>query len=213
MTSSTVDQAMIPARRAAEIAGISPQRLWYWEETGLIEPTVRRRLSPRNVTRLYSLDRLMALTVAATLVSSPGISLQHLRQILGYLRDSGGYEAPLRELRFAVEGNEVFFQHPDGSWEGSRRPTQLVARQLLPLDEIRELIQSRLGRAGQDRGRIERRRKVMGSKPVFAGTRTPFAAVASFIEAGASDEEILAAFPNLDHEDVAAARDLVAAAS
>ena len=43
---------------------------------------------------------------------------------------------------------------------------------------------------------------MLGSKPVFAGTRVPFSAVASFIEAGASDREILEAFPTLDDDDV-----------
>lgn len=210
---SPSERAMIPARRAAEIAGISRQRLWYWEDTKLIEPSVHRKLSSRNVVRLYTLDRLLELVVAATLVNSPGISLQHLRQILSYLREKGGYEAPLRELRFALQGREVFFQHPDGSWEGSRRPSQLVARQLIDLDEIRDVIQSRLRRAPQDKGKFERRRKVLASKPVFAGTRVPFTAVASFIEAGATDEEILEAFPNLDRQDVGAARERVAAAS
>lgn len=213
MSAETVDLAMIPSRQAAGIAAISRQRLRYWEETKLIEPTVSRKLSTRNVVRLYSLDRLLELVVAATLVRMPGISLQHLRQVLSYLREEGGYSAPLRELRFAVEGNQVFFQHPDGTWEGSRRPTQLVARQLLDLEEIRDFIRGRLARSDQDRGRIEKRRKVLGSKPVFAGTRVPFSAVASFIEAGASDQEILEAFPTLDADDVGAARERFAAAS
>jgi uncharacterized protein (DUF433 family) len=204
---------MVPARRAAEIAGISRQRLWYWESTELIEPTIHRTLSSRNVVRLYSLDRLLELVVAATLVRTPGISLQHLRHVLAYLREEGGYEAPLRELRFAVEGSEVYFQHPDGTWEGSRRPSQLVARQLLDLDEIREVIRGHLARSSRERGRIEKRRKVLGSKPVFAGTRVPYSAVASFIEAGATDNEILEAFPNLGWEDVGAARERHAAAS
>lgn len=213
MSTEAIDRAMIPSRRAAGIAGISRQRLRYWEDTGLIEPTVHRKLSSRNVVRLYSLDRLLELVVAATLVRTPGISLQHLRQVLAYLREEGGYSAPLRELRFAVEGNEVFFQHADGTWEGSRRPTQLVARQLVDLEEIRELIQDQLARSDRDRGRIEKRRKVLGSKPVFAGTRVPYSAVASFIEAGASDDEILEAFPTLEEEDVGAARERFAAAS
>lgn len=213
MIPMAAERAMVPGIRAAEIAGISRQRLWYWEGTALIEPTIRRKLSSRNVVRLYSLDRLLELVVAATLVRTPGISLQHLRQVLTYLRHEGGYEAPLRELRFAVEGDQVFFQHPDGTWEGSRRPAQLVARQVLDLDEIRDVISGHLARSNRERGRIEKRRKVLGSKPVFAGTRVPYSAVATFIEAGATDDEILEAFPNLEVEDIGAARERFAAAS
>ena len=59
MSAETIDLAMIPSRQAAGIAAISRQRLRYWEDTKLIEPTVSRKLSTRNVVRLYSLDRLL----------------------------------------------------------------------------------------------------------------------------------------------------------
>ena len=61
MSAETIDLAMIPSRQAAGIAAISRQRLRYWEDTKLIEPTVSRKLSTRNVVRLYSLDRLLKL--------------------------------------------------------------------------------------------------------------------------------------------------------
>lgn len=197
-----LDSAMIPARRAAEIAGISPQRLWYWENTRLIEPTVRKVLTVRNIVRLYSFDRLVELVVAASLVAQPGITLQHLRKVLEHLRSQQEYEAPLRELRFAVRGREVFFQHADGSWEGSRKHWQLVAHQVVDLQEIHHTLRERLARSGSDAGRVERRRRAYGSKPVFAGTRVPVSAVESFIRAGRTDEEILDAYPDLAIDDV-----------
>ena len=200
-------ETMTPARRAATIAGISPQRLWYWESTGLISPSVRRPISKKNVVRLYSFERLVELVVAAALVDAPGISLQHLRKIITYLQEDAQYENPLRELRFAVRGDQVYFQHPDGSWEGSRNRRQLVVHQVLDLAEIRSHIRSRLRRDRSTFGHVEKRRSAYGSKPVFAGTRVPIAAVKSFIEGGASDQEILEAYPDLDLEDVRAVRD------
>lgn len=200
-------QVMVPARRAAEIAGISPQRLWYWEKTALIKPSVRRDISQRNIIRLYALDRLTELVVAAEIVDRPEVSLQHLRRILDRLR-SVGYDTPLRELVFAIEGKEVFFQHQDGTWEGSRQQRQLVEIKLIVnLERVRETVQRGLTRPASDIGRIERRRAAQGSKELIAGTRVPVSAIESFVEAGKNDEQILAAFPSLEPGDIAFVRE------
>jgi hypothetical protein len=70
-----------------------------------------------------------------------GISLQYVRRVIEHLR-ARGYDAPLRELRFAIYGGEVFFQHPDGSWEGGHAPRQIV----LP-----HVVRSRRSRRTSDR--------------------------------------------------------------
>ncbi len=49
------------------------------------------------------------------------MSLQRIRRLVRHLR-SRDYAAPLRELTFATVGREIYFQHPDGSWEGDRDP-------------------------------------------------------------------------------------------
>ncbi|HDK44798.1 MAG TPA: MerR family transcriptional regulator [Actinobacteria bacterium] len=53
------DDMMVPDKRAAGIAGVSRQRLRYWEKTDLIKPDIEREISSRNVVRLYSLSRLV----------------------------------------------------------------------------------------------------------------------------------------------------------
>jgi DNA-binding transcriptional MerR regulator len=199
------DESMLSAKQAAKLAGISPQRLRYWEKTDLISPVIRRRISTRNEVRLYGFRELIEVCVAAALVNRPGISLQHLRQIIDRLRQSD-YAAPLAELRFAVEGREVFFQHPDGTWEGSRNRLQLVAHEVLELEPIRNHVRSQMGRSQEQLGQIERRRGSHGSKPTFSGTRVPVAAIESYIRAGSDDEQILQAFPNLDKADLSFAR-------
>ncbi len=189
--------------QAARVAAISRQRLRYWEKTDLIAPDVERRISPRNVVRLYSLPRLVELVVASEL-RRQGVSLQHIRWIIEHLRGQG-YEAPLRELRFALSGDRVVFQHPDGSWEDSREPFQGVLSQVIDLEEIRMRVQGRLKRSSGDAGLIEKRRKVQASKPVFKGTRVPVEVVAEYLKAGKSHDEILEAFPSLTAKDIEAA--------
>jgi uncharacterized protein (DUF433 family) len=82
-----------------------------------------------------------------------------------------------------------------------------VLTHLLDLDAIRIRVRSAAGRRDVSQaGRIERRRGVLGSKPVFAGTRIPVASVVAFLGAGRSVDEVLAAYPQLSPEDVEAAR-------
>jgi uncharacterized protein (DUF433 family) len=198
------ERTALPDKRAAEIAAISRQRLRYWEKTDLIMPDVERVISPRNVVRLYSLPRVVELVVASEL-RRQGISLQHIRRIIEHLR-AQGYEAPLRQVRFALSGDRVMFQHADGSWEDSRQPFQGVMWQVIDLEEIRARIRGRLARSSSDAGVIEKRRKVQASKPVFRGTRIPVEAVEGYLKAGKSDREIMEAFPSLTEEDIEAAR-------
>jgi uncharacterized protein (DUF433 family) len=78
---------------------------------------------------------------------------------------------------------------------------------LLPLDQYRAGIRrvARATRPRRDAGRIERYRKVLGHKPVFAFTRVPVSAVIPYLKRALPDEEILA-FPQLTKADIAAAR-------
>lgn len=186
--------------RAAEIAAISRQRLRYWKKTDLIVPDVEREISPRNVVRLYSLPRLVELVVASEL-RRQRVSLQHIRRIIDHLR-AQGYESPLRELRFALSGDLVLFQHSDGGWEDSREPFQGVLWQVLNLEDIQARVRGRLGRNDEDAGLVEKRRKVQASKPVFRGTRVPVEVVEEYLRAAKSREEILAAFPSLTEADI-----------
>ncbi len=197
------DDLMVPDVRAAELAGISSQRLRYWEKTDLIKPDIERQISARNVVRLYSLSRLVEL-VAASELRHQGVSLQHIRRIIDHLRRQG-YGSPLREVRFALSGERVLFQHDDGTWEDSRRPFQGIMWQVIDLQAIRSRVQGRLQRSGADAGVVEKRRKVQASKPVFRGTRVPVEAVRRYLQAGKTIQEILDAFPSLTEEDITAA--------
>lgn len=202
------DDALVTAKRVATIAGIFDQRLRYWEKTDLVAPAVERRLSARNLVRLYSLDGAAEVLVLAQLVDKPGISLRHVRKVLERLRAEGGYTSPLRELRFAVDGREVVFQHPDGTWEGSERIGQVVEVTLrVDLEQIRATLDRARHRHNDQLGVSERRRATLGSAPVFAGTRVPVDSVKRFIEAGASDDRILEAYPELTPKDVIAVRE------
>ena len=200
------DLVAAPEAAAMRLAGVSRRQLRYWAETGLVRPSVQRTLGPRSDARVYAFNDLLALLVAAQLRRD--FSLQHIRKVVAYLQDQG-YSEPLTELRFAVDGRQVYFQHADGSWEGERHRGQVVLSHVISLEPLRQRIrESASARRGRElRGTTERKRSVLGSKPVFAGTRTPVAALYPYLERGYSRAKILEAFPHLSRADVDLARE------
>jgi uncharacterized protein (DUF433 family) len=94
--------------------------------------------------------------------------------------------------------------HDDGSWEGDLRPDQVVIHEVLNLEPLRGRIAAGLRRDASLAGQIERRRGVLGSKPVLAGTRVPVHTVRRYLDAGRSVEQILESFPALTAADVEA---------
>jgi len=208
-----VDETLVAVsdERAARIAGISMRRLRYWDSTDVVSPTLKRQMSPRNTVMLYSFQDTLELLVAARLRDK--LSLQHIRRIVSYLRGEG-YEQPLRQLTFVTLGDEVYFQHPDGTWEGDLSPRQLVLQEVLLLDTLREEVTAALSerRNAEDVGKTERKRGRMGSKEVFAGTRIPVETVVRYLRRGYNTRDVLRAYPALTEHDVEVARDTLRSA-
>ena len=201
-----------PDTQARRLAGVSIRRLRYWEEVGLVVPSIKRRLGEHNTVRLYSYQDLLALLVVSALRTERDMSLQKIRRVVTHLR-SRGYQAPLRELKFATVGREIYFQHPDGKWEGDLRPDQIVIVEVILLDPLRLRIDRAAARPAEEAGRVEKRRGVHASAPVAAGTRTDAATVQRYLQQGYQTEAILEAFPDLSMADVEEARRQLAAAS
>jgi DNA-binding transcriptional MerR regulator len=196
----------LPISSAAKLVGVSERRLVHWERINLASPGIKRSLSERNTVRLYGFQDLLSLLVIRELFDRR-MNTHQIHRVVEHLRSSG-YDRPLTEVRFATEGNEIFFQHPDGTWEGDKRKNQRVFSQILDLrplrDRIRESVENPRPKSAE--GQIVRRRKVQGSKPVFSGTRIPISAVGPYIERGYTTSAILKAFPDLTKADIEAAR-------
>ena len=197
------DIVVLPDDRAARLAGVSMRRLNYWLSAGLIRPSVSRQLGPRRTVRLFGFTDLLQLLIVAELRDR--LSLQHIRRVVEHLR-TRGYEEPLRQLVFATVGKELYFQHPDGTWEGGLVPDQVVFHQVLDLEPLRRRIDRARRRSPDVVGLVERARGRLGSKEVFAGTRIPVAAVRAYLERGFSDSDVLKEYPDLTAADLDAAR-------
>jgi uncharacterized protein (DUF433 family) len=75
------------------------------------------------------------------------------------------------------------------------------------LEEVRADLRRAATERNREPGRVVKRCRVNASKPTFAGTRIPVSAVAAFLQEGASDDDVLAAYPQLTAADVAVVRD------
>ena len=170
-------------------------------------PSVKRQLGSRTTVRLYSYQDLLSLLVVSALRVDRGMSLQHIRRVTGHLH-SRGYAAPLRELKFATLGREIYFQHPDGSWDDAIKAYHETIR----LDPLRSRIDKAAKRPAADAGHVVRHRGVHASAPVFAGTRIRVSTVQDYLQHGFGADAILRAFPDLGAADIDEARRLLAAA-
>lgn len=198
------DVLAVPDQRAARIAGITMRQLRYWEQIGLVVPSVRRELGERRTVRLYGFQDLLELVVAAELRHRPGISLQHIQRLVAFLHGQE-FSAPLRELKFATRGREIYVQYPDGSWSEDPMPGQLIYSQAIALDIVGAKISAAADRDEATVGKVVTRRGVQGSKPIFAGTRIPVATVQRYLQFGYDTAAILAEYPSLTEVDVQAA--------
>lgn len=203
-----MDESLVvfPRERVLSLARITPRQLDYWAATGLIAPTIARRVTPHRTVRLYDYGDLMSILIIVEL-HSRGKSVQYIRQIVQHAQ-SLGFQIP--ELVFAVEGSRVHFQTPDGVWQDADRP-QTISTEALKLAPLRARIKESIKREPGQVGEVERRRGALGMKPVIAGTRIPVDAVRRFLERGTPVAEILEAYPSLQAEDVEAVQHLASA--
>jgi hypothetical protein len=97
-------------------------------------------------------------------------------------RAGGGQRRPCPYRVAGVWHGRSRVQHFDGTWDGDQAPEQIVLWQVLDLEPLRAHIRNTVerGRMPEDEGRIVRRRRVMGSKPVF-DRRSPRSPVRRYV--------------------------------
>jgi uncharacterized protein (DUF433 family) len=201
------------------LAGVSKRRLEYWIGHRLVKPDISKARG-RGTVRLFSFENLLELRVAVWLRSND-VSLQLIRKIVGKLKKRG-LSHPLSAVGFAVVhrasarnkragpagAHDVVLQLEDGSWETGALTGQKVMEMALPLRKFREELTRAVGKDRKRKksiGKIERRRGVLGSAPVIAGTRVPTRAIWSLHRAGYTNKQILKNYPGLAIADIKAA--------
>lgn len=157
------------AGQASRLTNCTEHQLRYWDQVGLLEPSVQATGGRAGKRRLYSFQDLVALRVVRSLLDS-GMSLQRVRRAWEYLRRHGDIDRHLGEMTLVTDGSTIFHLGDDDQVLDALRNGQLafleevgkVARQVeedvtrFELDRERFL---EFLRSGEEDVRSQRRRR------------------------------------------------------
>jgi DNA-binding transcriptional MerR regulator len=95
------------AHQASRFTGCTARQLRYWDQIGLVRPSVQQTGGRPGVPRLYSFRDLVALRVVKSLLDG-GMSLQRVRRAWDYLNRTAGLDEHLAEVKLVTDGRSVF---------------------------------------------------------------------------------------------------------
>lgn len=208
MTPPTSIIGAFSEEQVAKLTGLSRSQLRAWNKRGFIRPEFKADEEPgRPFTYIYSFKDLLKLRVLNVLRNHYRVPMRELERVERELEHMGDDKWTSQKLW--VLNRRVVFEEPESLRKREVASKQYVAEIALEVvtTDAREDIQKLNQRNGGTVGVINRKKHVHSSDPVFAGTRIPVRAVADYLNAGFSDEEIIRQFPDLQPGDLKAARD------
>jgi DNA-binding transcriptional MerR regulator len=190
---------------AAKVTGLTKARLTRWDKLGFFSPELADPEDQGNpFARVYSYIDLVGLRTLAILADKHRLSLKELRKAHDVLAQHT--DKPWSELQLSVLNRKIVHdlagmpRDTEGQFAGNHVPLPSIA------SEIARRAEALRKRDDNQIGVFERHKFIAHNARVLAGTRIPVSAVASFIEAGYSDEAIVAEYPTLTKFDVAMVR-------
>ncbi len=142
------------AHQACKFTGCSPRQLRYWDQIGLVEPSVQSTGGRPGVPRLYAFRDLVALKVVRSLLDG-GMSLQRVRRAWTYLNKTAGLDEHLSEVKLVTDGVSVFkVCRRDGEVLDALREGQLAF--FVAIDEIVTGVEADVAQFRDDRDRFIR---------------------------------------------------------
>ena len=123
------------AKQVVALTGVPYKRLDSWANSGFLIPSIAEA-DGTGSRRLYSFQDLVTLRTTKILRDA-GISLQGLRKVVQFLRDTHGTEQPLAHTRLIVAGDDVLMVQTDGELMSVLRyPGQHVLRVIVDLGRL-----------------------------------------------------------------------------
>lgn len=120
--------------QACRFTGCTTHQLRYWDQIGLVQPSVQSTGGRPGVRRLYSFRDLVALKVVKALLDG-GMSLQRVRRAYKYLREKARLEEHLAGVKLITDGHTIFrVARDDGEILDALRQGQMAF--FLAIDEI-----------------------------------------------------------------------------
>ncbi len=95
------------AQQASRLTNCTPHQLRYWDNVGLVKPSVQGTGGRPGVRRLYSFRDLVALRVVRALLDN-GMSVQRVRRAWGYLRRNADFDEQLSSVTLVSDGRSIF---------------------------------------------------------------------------------------------------------
>ena len=95
------------AHQASRFTGCTARQLRYWDQIGLVRPSVQQTGGRPGVPRLYSFRDLVALRVVKSLLDG-GMSLQRVRRAWDFLNKEARLDEHLAEVKLVTDGRSVF---------------------------------------------------------------------------------------------------------
>jgi DNA-binding transcriptional MerR regulator len=142
------------AHQATRLTGCTPRQLRYWDQIGLVKPSVQGTGGRPGVPRLYSFRDLVALNVVKSLLDG-GISLQRVRRAWDFLNRKAGLDKHLSEVKLVTDGVSVFkLVRKQGEILDALREGQMAF--FVAIDEIARSVEGGVTQFREDRDRFVR---------------------------------------------------------
>jgi len=142
------------AHQATKFTRCSPRQLRYWDQIGLVNPSVQSTGGRPGVPRLYSFRDLVALRVVKSLLDN-GMSLQRVRRAWDYLNRRAKLDKQLSEIQLITDGVSIFkIARRNGEIIDALREGQLAF--FVAIDDIATGVEVKVGQFKDDRDRFVR---------------------------------------------------------
>ena len=142
------------AHQACKFTGCTPRQLRYWDQIGLVEPSVQGTGGRPGVPRLYSFRDLVALRVVKSLLDG-GMSLQRVRRSWEFLNKKAHLDRHLSEVKLVTDGQSIFkICRRDGEVMDALKDGQMAF--FVAIDDIASGVRTNVTQFSEDRERFVR---------------------------------------------------------
>ena len=140
--------------QACKFTGCTPRQLRYWDQIGLVQPSVQGTGGRPGVPRLYAFRDLVALRVVKSLLDG-GMSLQRVRRSWEFLNKKAGMDRHLSEVKLVTDGQSIFkICRRDGEVIDALRDGQMAF--FVAIDDIASGVETDVRQFRDDRERFVR---------------------------------------------------------
>jgi DNA-binding transcriptional MerR regulator len=142
------------SHQASRLTGCTPRQLRYWDQIGLVRPSIQQTGGRPGVPRLYSFRDLVSLRVVKSLLDG-GMSLQRVRRAYDFLRRKAGMEGQLSEVKLITDGKSIFkVARREGEILDALREGQMAF--FVAIDQIVQSVDAQVSSFRQDRAQFMR---------------------------------------------------------